>query len=583
MIILKYILILLFSIIASFLVINKAKKGTTLRYVSFIFWSIISITLFINNINIKTSLAIIISSLLILFMDSSDTFWDRKFDKKFIKNTALWIGIIWILYIGDVRINFITKPDGTYLYFNNVSSLILTTLWLLIIVNSIKLTSLLPGLTSGFTFIVSLIFFVIAAAQRQNLNMALALSLSLSGVSFSSLNYEFKYSSFHIEKNLNLLYGFFLGIISIIGMLKSPATISIVIPATLLSIPIIDTSYALISTFILGTPKKFILKKIANQFLEKDIPKNKIPILIYFIGLYLSVSSLILYIFPKLWIGGLLLANGILFYNKTSTITKKIEDKKKYEREEKLYILDTYIDKVTLNEAVRKIESFILSGGSHIIVTPDSLAIMRTKKDKEYQKILESADLVTPDGIGILWASKILGNPLKERVTGIDLITKLFELGEKKGFNFYFLGAKEGIAEAAKKNILKKYPKLNIVGVHHGFLDNLLEEKVKKDIKEKKPDILLVGMGVPKQEKWIYKNIHDLNIPVAIGVGGSFDVLSGKIPRAPQWMQKNGIEWVYRVIKEPYRIKRVAKIPVFIVLILWFSISSSLKHLLKGG
>ncbi len=388
----------------------------------------------------------------------------------------------------------------------------------------------------------------------------------------STINYEFKYPYLHLEKRLNLFYGFLLGIISIAGMLKSSATIAIIIPAILLSIPIIDTSYAFVSSFILGKPKNFFLKKIANQIEEKKIPKNKIPILVYSIGAYLALSSFILYIYPNGWIGILLFSiGGVFLYNKLGTIEKEKEINIQIEK--KLNVLGVPVDRVTLSEAVRKIESFLLTGGSHVVVTPDSLAILIARQDKEYKKILLNADLVTPDGIGLLLASKIMGAPIKERVTGIDIINRLFEVGNKRGYKFYFLGAEKGVSERAKEKILKKFPDINIVGVHHGYLQEEENKRVINDIIRKKPDILLVGMGVPKQEKWIYKNLNMLQVPVCIGVGGSFDVLSGKLPRAPKWMQKGGIEWVYRVLKEPKRIKRVIKIPYFLLLIFLKGIS----------
>ncbi len=568
----KYVLISIFSIITSLFILSKLRRDNKLKYIPLFFWLIVSIALLTDGKNLQLSIGIITSSFLILFMDGSTIFWNRKFDKKFIKNSLLWIGIIAILYISNIRINFITTPNGTYMYFSTLSSILLTTLWLLLIVNSIKFTSILPGLTSAFTFIISLIFFVIAAAQKQNLDTALILSLTLSIISMSTINYEFKYPYLHLEKRLNLFYGFLLGIISIAGMLKSSATIAIIIPAILLSIPIIDTSYAFVSSFILGKPKNFFLKKIANQIEEKKIPKNKIPILVYSIGAYLALSSFILYIYPNGWIGILLFSiGGVFLYNKLGTIEKEKEINIQIEK--KLNVLGVPVDRVTLSEAVRKIESFLLAGGSHVVVTPDSLAILIARRDKEYKKILLNADLVTPDGIGLLLASKIMGAPIKERVTGIDIINRLFEVGNKRGYKFYFLGAEKGVSERAKEKILKKFPGINIVGVHHGYLQEEENKRVINDIIRKKPDILLVGMGVPKQEKWIYKNLNMLQVPVCIGVGGSFDVLSGKLPRAPKWMQKGGIEWVYRVLKEPKRIKRVIKIPYFLLLIFLKGIS----------
>ncbi len=576
----RYLLIFLSSSLLSIIILYNFKQKHHLKYIPFFLWGIISSMLFLKG-DLKTSIGIILSSFLILFMDSKDILWNKKFDKKFLKNTLLWVGIVTILYFTNIKISFLSKPDGSYIYFGKIGSLLFTTLWLLLIVNSIKLTSLLSGLTSAFTFTTSLVFFVIAAAQRQNLTTALILSLTLSAISLSSINYEFKYPHLHIERRLNLLYGFLLGIISITGMLKSPATISIIIPAILLSIPIIDTSYAIVSTFVIGRPKNLILEKIARQFNEKNISPSKIPFIVYSIGLYLAFSTLILYFFPNIFMALFLMAIGISFYGKLISIGGKISSIEKASiNSEKLYVLGIPVDKVNLEKAAKKIESFILSQEPHIVITPDSIAILTAKKDKKYREVINHADLVTPDGIGILLASKIYGDPLSERVTGIDLINKLFELGERKGYSFYFLGARKGVAEKAKEKVSKKYPNIKIVGTYHGYISTEEEEKkIKEEIKRKRPNILLVGMGVPKQEIWIYENIKDLNTQVAIGVGGSFDVLSGNIPRAPLWMQKSGIEWTYRLLREPKRIIKIMRIPLFLLFVIFSGLSHRIKIL----
>jgi len=208
---------------------------------------------------------------------------------------------------------------------------------------------------------------------------------------------------------------------------------------------------------------------------------------------------------------------------------------------------------------------------------------------------LQSADLVTPDGAGILWATTTLNYPLPERVTGIDVIHNLCQLATNKGYSLYLLGSYPGVARETALNLTKKYPGIKIAGTYHGYFSyedyqngkdiksgnsvgNKKEEEIITEIKENKPDILLVGMGMPKQEKWINKNLEKLGVPVCIGVGGSFDVLSGRIPRAPLWMQKHGMEWVYRSIKQPNRIFRVLALFYFIWLVIVEKIVYSLKE-----
>jgi N-acetylglucosaminyldiphosphoundecaprenol N-acetyl-beta-D-mannosaminyltransferase len=235
----------------------------------------------------------------------------------------------------------------------------------------------------------------------------------------------------------------------------------------------------------------------------------------------------------------------------------------------KLVLFGVPIDQIDSQQALAQIERFVKEKRAHLIITPDTLAILRARKDKQYLEITQKADLVTPDGAGILWAAAFLVEPLPERITGIDMINQICQLAVQKRYSLYLLGAEEEIVKKAARNLELEYPGLNIAGYHHGYFDNN-EDKVNyviNDIIEKKPDFLLVGMGVPKQEIWISKYKDRLGVPVCIGIGGSFDVISGKISRAPLWMQNHGMEWIFRIIKEPKRIKRMAKLPSFIWLV----------------
>lgn len=223
-------------------------------------------------------------------------------------------------------------------------------------------------------------------------------------------------------------------------------------------------------------------------------------------------------------------------------------------------ILGIKIDKVDCQETIEIINRFVQEKKPRQIVTLNPEMMMTALADKEFKSVLNRTDLNVPDGIGIVWASKILKNPLKERVTGTDLVWKIAELTNQRGYSIYFLGAGEGIAQKAAFKLKEKYPKLKIAGVKASSLYDLNNiERIKKA----KPDILLVAFGHPKQEKWLFKYRERLGVPVSIGVGGAFDFISEKIPRAPLWVQKMGLEWLYRLIKEPWRIKRQLSLPKF--------------------
>ncbi|MGM0501211.1 MAG: WecB/TagA/CpsF family glycosyltransferase [Bacillota bacterium] len=231
-------------------------------------------------------------------------------------------------------------------------------------------------------------------------------------------------------------------------------------------------------------------------------------------------------------------------------------------------ILDVLIDKVDQELALEKIISCLEQGQQQLIVTPNSEMIVQAQQDVKLKEIINCADLALPDGAGVVLASKILGNPIPERVAGIDLVQQLFKIANQTNYSFYFLGGAPKIAQQAKNRVLEQYPHLKI-SVHHGYLTRVLEEQVINDIIIRSPDILLVGMGVPLQEKWLAKYLVEFEGTIGIGVGGTFDILAGTKKRAPGWMQKFNLEWLYRVIQEPQRIHRVIQLPQFMQQVLW--------------
>lgn len=213
---------------------------------------------------------------------------------------------------------------------------------------------------------------------------------------------------------------------------------------------------------------------------------------------------------------------------------------------------------------------------SKYVVTPNAEIVMQARKNLKLNEILNSAWLSSPDGSGILLASKLLPGRVvfEERVAGFDLMEELIELASQKNYSVYFLGGRPGVAEKAREKLLKNYSELNICGCHHGYLNDKLEEKVIGDINQQKPDLLLIGMGAPRQEYFIAEYKDRLNIKVALTVGGSFDVISGEKARAPVWVQKIYLEWLYRLLQEPSRWQRILVLPHFVLIMLIDSIKN---------
>ena len=232
------------------------------------------------------------------------------------------------------------------------------------------------------------------------------------------------------------------------------------------------------------------------------------------------------------------------------------------------HVLGVPFDAVTMEEAVARAKKLLQEEGQHIICTPNPEIVMEAQKDQELMNILHEADMVVPDGIGVVWASKYSEIRLTERVAGYDLGQNLMAELAATGETFYFFGGAPGVASTAARKMMKKYPGLKVVGVHNGYFDEKEEKRIIQDIKEKSPSILLVGLGAPKQEKWIYDNIRLTGAKVAIGVGGSFDVMAGNVKRAPKIFQKLGLEWFHRLITQPTRWKRMMRLPKFALTVL---------------
>ena len=235
------------------------------------------------------------------------------------------------------------------------------------------------------------------------------------------------------------------------------------------------------------------------------------------------------------------------------------------------------IDNIRLNDATEIVGGFLEGNRLRTICTPNTEIVMMAKDDDNMKDIINKNDLVIPDGIGLIYGSKIKRKPLKERVTGFDLSIKLLEIANMKGYSLYLLGGKEGVAKKAGENIIKKYPNIKLAGFHNGYFKgshighNNHEEELNlvNNINQKKPDIIFVGLGFPKQEIWISENRDRLNGKVIIGNGGTMDILSGNAKRAPVFFQRLGLEWFYRLIKEPSRIKRQILLPKFILTVLF--------------
>lgn len=235
---------------------------------------------------------------------------------------------------------------------------------------------------------------------------------------------------------------------------------------------------------------------------------------------------------------------------------------------DRVEVLGLPIDRVTMDKALATIERFIASGAPHLIVTADSSGIVQAQTDQSWREIFANADLITPDSIGVVWAAKRAGKPIADRVSGVDLVDKVCELSAQKGYRIVFLGAEPGVAEMAAEAMRLKHPGCNIVYARHGYFPADSDTIVAEEVAAYQPDVLFVAMGIPRQEKFVKNTQEIIQAKVAMGVGGSFDVFSGKTKRAPKLIQKMRLEWLWRTLLNPSKIKKAKALPKFAWLVL---------------
>lgn len=246
------------------------------------------------------------------------------------------------------------------------------------------------------------------------------------------------------------------------------------------------------------------------------------------------------------------------------------------DRMEYVNIFGVKIFNIDFQEAINIANRFLKEDRNHSIITPNTEIVMAAKDDEELREIINGADLVIPDGIGLIYGSKMRSLPLKERVTGYDVSMELLKILNESGGSLYMLGGKPGVTDKAEEKIKKDYENIKIAGHHHGYFKGIHrgmkgdpeELEIIEEINSLKPDIIFLGLGFPKQEMFINEYKDKLNSKIIIGNGGVMDILAGNMKRAPEIFIKLHLEWFYRLLKEPSRIKRQVAIPKFIFEIL---------------
>jgi N-acetylglucosaminyldiphosphoundecaprenol N-acetyl-beta-D-mannosaminyltransferase len=222
----------------------------------------------------------------------------------------------------------------------------------------------------------------------------------------------------------------------------------------------------------------------------------------------------------------------------------------------RMTILGCEVDNLDMEETLQRIEEFIHDGSPHQHVVINADKVVKAHRDPELRRIINECALINADGMPVVWASRLLGKPLKERVAGVDLFDALMRRAAEKGWRVYLLGAREEVVSGVKRLYEKRLPGLVFAGYRNGYWKPEEEPAIAAAIGESRPDLLFVAISSPKKEQFLGRYQAEMKVPFAMGVGGTFDVAVGKVKRAPVWMQKSGFEWFYRFLQEPRRMFR---------------------------
>jgi N-acetylglucosaminyldiphosphoundecaprenol N-acetyl-beta-D-mannosaminyltransferase len=454
---------------------------------------------------------------------------------------------------------------------------VVTVVWLLAVSYAVVLCRRLPKLTPGLVAIISLTFAAAAwlVGPSRSAPEAAVAGLVLAAASAGAVRKDYP----ALGSSAHWAIGFALGAVTIVGMLKNTAFLVLGVPLLALGVPLGETTYAIVYGAGKGRPRLALGQRrevLHDALIRIGLSPRRTVLLFQAATLYLCAVALALVLLVritfliKLALLALALTVGfIAFY-----LIAKIAAEPKDSAEDLVDMLGVPLARIDMETALTRVEQFVRERSPHMIVTSDTTGIVRARDDPEFQAIVRAADMVTADGRGVVWMARVLGLPMRERVSGVDMMDKLCQRAAQQGYSVYLLGGQPGVAEETARVMQSRYPGLRVAGAHHGYFTAEEEPKVVRAVAEAKPDILFVAFGAPKQEKWIRRHQGALGVPVAIGVGGSFDVLSGRVKRAPAWMQRAGLEWLYRACREPKRLPRLWALPRLV----WMTLREALRR-----
>ena len=474
-----------------------------------------------------------------------------------------------LVYSG-LKISFISNPGGGF-FFLQKSTFYVSFFWLIFIVSLVNLFNIVDGLLYGIGSVLSFAFlFTILTRETVDPN---ALPLALLLGAFTVLQWLFitlreKQSS--QAAILSSVMSILIATLSVVSTSKGVALLSVGMFLGLFALPVVVFAFIIFFTHLQYKLRGGNLAE--KQYLLWRFSTSSVNAFVVLCGLTMIFILFVGIEFPgKLWSVGLSIFAVMMFYRiaRLIFIKRKIQYKDIFfPHEDHIILFFTRIFRGRKEKAMEIVEKILSTdeGGTRHLVTPDALCLFRTTRDPDFARILHQAHMAIPDGAGVLWASIFLKErPILERIPGIDFCMSLCELCESKGYPVYFLGAREEVIQKSMEVIRQKFPRLRIAGSRNGYFAEDEEDSIIDEINGSGAKLLFVALGVPLQEYWIDRHRNRLKTRLVMGIGGSLDVISGKLSRCPQFYQDYGLEWLYRTLRQPWRISRIYSLPLYIL------------------
>jgi N-acetylglucosaminyldiphosphoundecaprenol N-acetyl-beta-D-mannosaminyltransferase len=481
-----------------------------------------------------------------------------------------------------IQISQSSQPDSPSFQLGPFDT-ILSVLWIWLVSRLCASLNRVPAVAGGYVGLLGFTVLMLLVAQATSNNPFAPITTSaLAGAGLMSFVMVFRRPQINLGWSSILATGYLMGVSTSIGLLKDTLPAMLALAVLALGLPLLNVSIVKVRAKLRGHEVEWTNQRLRldQALANRGVPARKIALYYFSVGAWLCLLAylsaraffgapvgIVLGIIYTIILLALAAGGAIVFFS-----LARLQMRRQPEEEipESIEAFGVKISPVSMTEALDKIEGFIATGKPHHVLTSDANAILTSRKDEEYANIMRRAAMITPDGFGVIWGARLLNLPIYERVTGVDMVTGICERAAKNGYRIFIFGSKPGTASTAAQNLQQRYPGLQVAGTHHGMVmkDPEALAKVVQQIRDCKPDVLFVAMGIPLQEKFIAQHLEEMGVPVSLGVGGSFDVYAGTFNRAPEAIQRIGLEWLYRVWIEPSRWKRMGYVPKFMLVAL---------------